>query len=151
MQDVVPHDLVKFGLIPELVGRLPVITALNGLDEDALVRILTEPKNSLISQYKKLFQLDKVELEFTPEALKAIAKKTIERRTGARGLRSIMEGLLTRLMFDVPTDYTVEKVTITEDTVTKDAKPEIVYNPERKPVKIKITTPRKRGRKNTAS
>ncbi|HHV31104.1 MAG: ATP-dependent Clp protease ATP-binding subunit ClpX [Ruminococcaceae bacterium] len=151
MQDVVPHDLVKFGLIPELVGRLPVITALNGLDEDALVRILTEPKNSLISQYKKLFQLDKVELEFTPEALKAIAKKTIERRTGARGLRSIMEGLLTRLMFDVPTDYTVEKVTITEDTVTKDAKPEIVYNPERKPVKIKITTPRKRGRKDTAS
>lgn len=151
MQDVVPHDLVKFGLIPELVGRLPVIAALNGLDEDALVRILTEPKNSLIAQYKKLFQLDKVELEFKPEALKAIAKKTIERRTGARGLRSIMESLLTSLMYDVPTDYTVEKVVITEDTVTKDAKPEIVNNPERKPVKIKITTPRKRGRKETAS
>ncbi len=151
MQDVVPHDLVKFGLIPELVGRLPVIAALNGLDEDALVRILTEPKNSLISQYKKLFQLDKVELEFQPEALKAIAKKTIERRTGARGLRSILESLLTGLMYEVPTDYTVEKVVITEDTVNTNAKPEIVYNPERKPVKIKITTPRKRGRKDTAS
>ncbi len=151
MQDVVPHDLVKFGLIPELVGRLPVIAALNGLDEDALVRILTEPKNSLINQYKKLFQLDKVELEFQPDALKAIAKKTIERRTGARGLRSIMEDLLTDLMFSVPSEYTIEKVTVTEDTVTKDAKPEIVYNPERKPVKIKITTPRKRGRKDTAS
>lgn len=151
MKDVVPHDLVKFGLIPELVGRLPVIASLNGLDQDALVRILTEPKNCLISQYKKLFQLDKVELEFQPEALKAVAKKTIDRRTGARGLRSIMEDLLTDLMYNVPTDFTVEKVTITADTVDKGAKPEIVYNPERKPVKIKITTPRKRGRKDTAS
>jgi ATP-dependent Clp protease ATP-binding subunit ClpX len=150
MQEVVPHDLVKFGLIPELVGRLPVIAALDGLDEDSLVKILTEPKNSLISQYKKLFQLDKVELEFQPEALKAIAKKTIERRTGARGLRSIMEDLLTNLMYNVPSDYTIEKVTITADTVEKGAQPEIVYNLERKPVKIKITTPRKRGRKDTA-
>jgi ATP-dependent Clp protease ATP-binding subunit ClpX len=151
MQSVVPHDLVKFGLIPELVGRLPVIASLNGLDEDSLARILTEPKNSLLNQYKKLFQLDKVELEFQPEALKAIAKKTIERRTGARGLRSIMEDLLTDLMYNVPSDYTVEKVTITADSVNKGTKPEIVYNPERKPVKIKITTPRKRGRKDTAS
>lgn len=151
MQSVVPHDLVKYGLIPELVGRLPVIAALNGLDEDALVRILTEPKNCLLNQYKKLFQLDKVELEFKPEALKAIAKKTIERRTGARGLRSIMENLLTDLMYKVPSDYTVEKVSITADTVEKGAEPEIVYNPDRKPVKIKITTPRKRGRKDTAS
>jgi len=151
MQSVVPHDLVKYGLIPELVGRLPVIAALNGLDEDALVRILTEPKNCLINQYKKLFQLDKVELEFEPEALKAIAKKTIDRRTGARGLRSIMEDLLTGLMYKVPSDYTVEKVTITADTVNNSTEPEIVYNPDRKPVKIKITTPRKRGRKDTAS
>ena len=90
MQDVIPHDLVKFGLIPELVGRLPVIAALNGLDEDSLVRILTEPRNSLLNQYKKLFQLDKVELVFQPEALRAVARKTIERKTGARGLRSIM-------------------------------------------------------------
>ena len=91
MQDVIPHDLVKFGLIPELVGRLPVIAALNGLDEDSLVRILTEPRNSLLNQYKKLFQLDKVELVFQPEALRAVARKTIERKTGARGLRSIMK------------------------------------------------------------
>lgn len=150
MQEVVPHDLVKFGLIPELVGRLPVIASLDGLDEDSLVKILTEPKNSLMSQYKKLFQLDKVELEFQPDALKAIAKKTIERRTGARGLRSIMEDLLSSLMYNVPSDYTVEKVTITADTVEKGTQPEIVYNSERKPVKIKITTPRKRGRKDTA-
>ncbi|MBW7574030.1 ATP-dependent Clp protease ATP-binding subunit ClpX [Caproiciproducens faecalis] len=151
MQDVVPHDLVKYGLIPELVGRLPVMTALNGLDEDALVRILTEPKNCLINQYKKLFQLDKVELEFEPEALKAIAKKTIDRRTGARGLRSIMEDLLTNLMYKVPSDYTVERVTITADTVNQGTEPEIVTNPDRKPVRIKITAPRKRGRKDTAS
>ncbi len=151
MQSVVPHDLVKFGLIPELVGRLPVISSLSGLDEDSLVRILTEPKNCLLNQYKKLFLLDKVELEFKSEALKAIAKKTIDRRTGARGLRSIMEDLLTDLMYKVPSDYTIEKVTITADTVNNNTEPEIVYNPDRKPVKIKITTPRKRGRKDTAS
>jgi len=151
MQSVVPHDLVKFGLIPELVGRLPVIASLSGLDEDSLVRILTEPKNCLLNQYKKLFLLDKVELEFKSEALKAIAKKTIDRRTGARGLRSIMEDLLTDLMYKVPSDYTIEKVTITADTVNNNTEPEIVYNPDRKPVKIKITTPRKRGRKDTAS
>lgn len=151
MKDVIPHDLVKFGLIPELVGRLPVIAALDGLDETALVRILTEPKNSLVNQYKKLFQLDKVELEFQPEALRAIAKKTLERRTGARGLRSILEEILTDLMYNVPSDYTVEKVVITQDTVEKGARPEITYNPERKPVTLKITSPSKRGRKNTAS
>ncbi|HEX3016510.1 MAG TPA: ATP-dependent Clp protease ATP-binding subunit ClpX [Caproicibacter sp.] len=151
MKEVVPHDLVKFGMIPELVGRLPMIATLDGLDEDALVRILTEPKNSLINQYKKLFQLDKVELEFQPDALKAIAKKTIERQTGARGLRSVVEGFLTELMYSVPSDYTVEKVTITADTVAKGEKPLIVYNPERKPVKLKISAPSKRGRKETAS
>lgn len=151
MKDVIPHDLVKFGLIPELVGRLPVIAALDGLNEDALVRILTEPKNSLVKQYKKLFQLDKVELEFQPEALRAIAKKTLERRTGARGLRSIMETLLTNLMYHVPSDYTVEKVVITKDAVEAGAKPEIFYNPERKPVALKITSSGKRGRKDTAS
>ena len=150
MQDVIPHDLVKFGLIPELVGRLPVIAALNGLDEDSLVRILTEPRNSLLNQYKKLFQLDKVELVFQPEALRAVARKTIERKTGARGLRSIMEEILTPLMYEVPTDYTVEKVTITPETVEKGEPPLLTYNPDRKPVKIKITTSRKRGRKDTA-
>ena len=127
MQDVIPHDLVKFGLIPELVGRLPVIAA-----------------------YKKLFQLDKVELVFQPEALRAVARKTIERKTGARGLRSIMEEILTPLMYEVPTDYTVEQVTITPETVEKGEPPLLTYNPDRKPVKIKITTSRKRGRKDTA-
>ena len=151
MKDVGPHDLVKFGMIPELVGRLPVIAALDSLDEDALVRILTEPKNSLISQYKKLFQLDKVELEFQPEALKAIAQKTIERHTGARGLRSVVEGFLTGLMYNVPSDYTVEKVTVTADTVLKGAQPQIVYNPDRKPVNLKISASGKKGRKETAS
>ena len=150
MQDVIPHDLVKFGLIPELVGRLPVIAALNGLDEDSLVRILTEPRNSLLNQYKKLFQLDKVELVFQRAALRAVARKTIERKTGARGLRSIMEEILTPLMYEVPTDYTVEQVTITPETVEKGEPPLLTYNPDRKPVKIKITTSRKRGRKDTA-
>ena len=151
MKEVTPHDLVKFGLIPELVGRLPVITALSDLDKAALVRILTEPKNSLASQYKKLFALDKVELAFTPEALDAIAEKTIERKTGARGLRSILEGTLTKLMFEVPGDYTIEKVTITKDTVLHNAAPEIERNPERIPVKIKMTQPKRRARKDSAS
>ena len=151
MSEVIPHDLVKYGLIPELVGRLPVITALNGLDEEALVRILTEPKNSLVKQYKHLFQLDKVDLDFQPDALREIAKKTIERQTGARGLRSILEEILTPLMYDVPSEYTVEKVTITPEAVKKGTAPELVYNENRKPVKIKISNPQKRGRKDTAS
>ncbi|MCF2651593.1 ATP-dependent Clp protease ATP-binding subunit ClpX [Anaeromassilibacillus senegalensis] len=151
MKEVTPHDLVKFGLIPELVGRLPVITALSDLDKNALVRILTEPKNCLVSQYKKLFELDKVDLEFTPDALDAIAEKTIERKTGARGLRSILEGTLTKLMFEVPGDYTIEKVTITKDTVLNGAAPELVRNEERIPVKIKMTQPKRRARKDSAS
>lgn len=151
MKEVTPHDLVKFGLIPELVGRLPVITALSDLDKSALVRILTEPKNCLVSQYKKLFELDKVDLEFTPEALDAIAEKTIARKTGARGLRSIMEDTLKNLMFEVPSDYTIEKVIITKDTVENGAAPEIVHNPDRVPVKIKMTQPKRRARKDSAS
>ena len=140
MKEVTPHDLVKFGLIPELVGRLPVITALSDLDKAALVRILTEPKNCLVSQYKKLFDLDKVDLEFTPEALDAIAEKTIARKTGARGLRSIMEDTLKNLMFEVPSDYTIEKITVTKDSVEN-----------RVPVKIKMTQPKRRARKDSAS
>ena len=119
MKDVTPHDLVKYGLIPELVGRIPVITALNALDEEALVRILREPKNSLLNQYKKLFDLDKVDLEFTEDALVAVAKKTLERKTGARGLRSIMEDILMPLMYRVPSDYTIEKVVITKEVVER--------------------------------
>ena len=151
MKEVTPHDLVKFGLIPELVGRLPVITALSDLDKAALVRILTEPKNCLVGQYKKLFDLDKVDLEFTPEALDAIAEKTIARKTGARGLRSIMEDTLKNLMFEVPSDYTIEKITVTKDSVENGAAPEIVHNPDRVPVKIKMTQPKRRARKDSAS
>ena len=151
MKEVTPHDLVKFGLIPELVGRLQVITALSDLDKAALVRILTEPKNCLVSQYKKLFDLDKVDLEFTPEALDAIAEKTIARKTGARGLRSIMEDTLKNLMFEVPSDYTIEKITVTKDSVENGAAPEIVHNPDRVPVKIKMTQPKRRARKDSAS
>ena len=151
MKDVTPHDLVKYGLIPELVGRIPVITALNALDEEALVRILREPKISLLNQYKKLFDLDKVDLEFTEDALTAVAKKTLERKTGARGLRSILEDILMPLMYQVPSDYTIEKVVITKETVEDGAAPQITYNKERKPVKIKITQPKRRDRRDSVS
>jgi ATP-dependent Clp protease ATP-binding subunit ClpX len=154
MSEVVPHDLVKFGIIPELVGRMPVITALSGLDEKALVRILTEPKNCLVKQYQKLFQLDQVDLEFTEDALLAIAQMTVKRHTGARGLRSTMENILTKLMYNVPSDYTIEKITVNKDTVENGTDPEIIRNPDRKPVKIKVSIPRsankKRGRRDTA-
>lgn len=151
MKDVTPHDLVKYGLIPELVGRIPVITSLNALDENSLVRILTEPKNSLVNQYKKLFDLDKVDLEFTPDSLISIAKRTLERKTGARGLRSIMEETLMPMMYEIPSDFTVEKVTVTKEMIENNAKPAIVYNKDRKPVKIKITQPKRRDRKDSVS
>ena len=151
MKDVTPHDLVKYGLIPELVGRIPVITSLEALDEESLVRILREPRNSLINQYKKLFDLDKVDLEFTQEALEAVAKKTLERKTGARGLRAILEGVLMPLMYQVPSDYTIEKVVVTKEMVEEGAPPQIVYNKDRKPVKIKITQPKRRDRKDSVS
>ncbi len=116
-KDVTAHDVVKFGLIPELVGRLPVIVSLDNLDNDALVRILSEPKNSLVKQYKKLFELDGNELEFTDEALKAIAEKAIERNTGARGLRAIIEEAMLDIMYEIPSRTDVEKVTVTEETI----------------------------------
>ncbi len=119
VSSIVPthQDLVKFGMIPELVGRLPVITALEKMDRESLIRIMSEPKNSVIRQYKALFEIDGVELEFEQEALEKIADITIERKTGARGLRSVIEGVLQKIMFEVPSDETVEKVIITADTV----------------------------------
>ena len=117
LKKVEPDDLVKFGLIPELIGRLPVVTVLDPLDEDALVRVLTEPKNSLVRQYKELLHLDNAELVFTDAALHAIARKTVERKSGARGLRSVVEDLLIPIMYDIPSDATITKVTIDEDTV----------------------------------
>lgn len=138
MEKVVSHDLVKFGLIPELVGRLPVITALSGLDEEALVRILTEPKNSLVKQYKKLFAYDNVKLEFEDDALKAIANKALEQQTGARGLRSIMEQNLTELMFEVPKDEKITKVTITADVISGNEKPIITRKTKKLPLEKNV-------------
>lgn len=125
LKQIIPHDLVKFGLIPELVGRLPMITTLEALDEGSLVRILTEPKDSIVKQYQALFAMDHVELSFTDDALRAIARRALERKTGARGLRGIMEELLQNLMFSIPSDPTVESVTITAEGVDDSKK--IVY------------------------
>lgn len=140
MSQAIPQDFVKFGLIPELVGRLPVIASLKGLDEEALIKILVEPKNSLIKQYKRLFEFDKVDLEFKESALKAVAKKAIERKIGARGLRSIIEETLERVMFDVPSDHTIEKVVIDDAVVNGKSKPKYVYNEDREPVIISINS-----------
>ncbi len=117
LKEVTPHDLVKYGIIPELVGRIPVITSLEPLDADAFVRILTEPKNSLFKQYKKLFELDGVELEFTPEAAKMIAEKAHELNTGARGLRAIMEKLMQSFMYTVPSDKEIKKLVIDKEHI----------------------------------
>ena len=126
MHEVVAHDLIKFGIIPELIGRLPVITALSDLSEDDMVRVLTEPKNSVIYQFKHLFKLDGVELLFEKEALYAIARKAKEQNTGARGLRGIIENLLKDLMFETPSDRTIEKIIITKDVVENNAQPQIL-------------------------
>lgn len=125
-KDVTAHDIVKFGLIPELVGRLPVIVGLENLDADALVRIMREPKNSLEKQYKKLFSMDDIELEFTDDALREIAARAIERNTGARGIRSIMEETLTSLMFELPSRDDVAKVIINGDCIKGEAEATIV-------------------------
>lgn len=122
-REVAPEDLVKYGIIPELVGRLPIVTVLNELDENALVRIMTEPKNALIKQYTYLLGLDGIELEVEPNALKEIAKKAVERKTGARGLRTILEEMLAETMFDAPSDETLTKVVITEDNVKNNTQP----------------------------
>jgi ATP-dependent Clp protease ATP-binding subunit ClpX len=131
-RDVEPEDLIKFGLIPELVGRLPVVATLGELTEDALVRILTEPKNALTKQYQKLFGMDGVELEVRPSALAAIARKALARKTGARGLRSIMEHVLIDTMFDLPTLDGVAKVVVDEHNVEDGSKPLLVYREQAK-------------------
>ena len=130
-RQVQPHDLLKFGIIPELVGRLPVITSLNELNSDDMIRILTEPKNALCKQYKKIFSFDGVELEFTPEALQAVAKLAVERKIGARGLRAVMEGFLTKIMFEIPSDRSIRRVVITEQTVLDSAEPQIIRGEEK--------------------
>ena len=129
---VVPQDLVKFGIVPELVGRLPIITVLDELDENALVKILTEPKNALIKQYKKLFEYDDIELVVEDDALIEIAKKTIAQKTGARGLRAIVENILMNVMFDAPSREDVSKVIITKECVTEDAQPKVECNKKKR-------------------
>jgi len=131
MSKVIPQDLVKFGLIPELVGRLPVLTALKNLDEEALIKILKEPKNSLFKQYQGLFGIDDVELEFTDEAFSEIAKSALEKKTGARGLRAIMEKVLLPIMYTAPSDPSIEKITVTKECVVNGALPVIQRNPSR--------------------
>ena len=140
LREVQPHDILKFGLIPELVGRLPVIASLDALRREDLVRILKEPKNALVKQYKKLLEYDDVELEFEPEALDAIADKAIERNIGARGLRAVMEGLLTKSMYEIPSDPTVVKVVITRDCVEGKGEPELTRDPEKVGYSAKLNT-----------
>jgi len=142
---VQPHDLLKFGIIPELVGRLPVITSLNSLTRSDLVHILTQPKNALVKQYQKLFEYDDVELEFEKEALEAVADQAIARSIGARGLRAVMEGLLTQIMYDIPSDPTIEKAVITKACVEGTGKPIITRNPEKINYTVKLNTGKKEG------
>ena len=131
-KELEPEDLLKFGLIPEFVGRLPVLATLEDLDEAALVTILTEPKNALVKQYQRLFELEDVKLKFTDDALTAIAKRAIMRKTGARGLRSIMEDILLNTMFDLPSTEGVEEVVVNEEAVTSEAQPLLIYSEQRK-------------------
>jgi ATP-dependent Clp protease ATP-binding subunit ClpX len=154
MKEVTAHDLVKYGIIPELIGRLPVITALSGLDTDALVKILTVPKNSIVQQYKKLFELDGVELLFEEEALRAIAQQAQDQHTGARGLRGIMEDILTDLMFEAPSDPTIDKIIITEDVIKNGTAPQITRKKEllqTNSVKLTQKDAKKRQKRSTAS
>ena len=140
MAEIQPQDLLKFGIIPELVGRLPVISPLEALTREDLVRILTEPKNALVKQYKALLAYDGVELVFERQALEAVADKAIERNIGARGLRAVMEGMLTKVMYDIPSDPTITRVTITADCVNGGAEPVVERDPDKVAHKAKLKT-----------
>ena len=137
-EELLPQDLLKFGLIPEFVGRLPIIATLQELDKEALINIVTEPKNALTKQYKKLLELDGVELEFEPEALNSIVEKAIERNTGARGLRSIIEDIMRDIMFDIPSNPKIEKCIITKETVEGKEGPKLVLNENKTSKRMKI-------------
>lgn len=147
LKEVMPGDFIKFGLIPEFIGRVPVVVSLDALDEEALIRILREPKNSLTKQYKKLFELDGVELEFTEEALIEVAKKALERKTGARGLRAIMENSLMDLMYKTPSDKTIRKCNITKEVIDGTGEPEIVRG---EPPLTPLEKRKQRKRKNVS-
>jgi ATP-dependent Clp protease ATP-binding subunit ClpX len=132
IQDLEPEDLLKFGLIPEFVGRLPVVATLEDLDEDALITILTKPKNALVKQYQRLFDMEETQLTFTDDALSAIAKKAIERKTGARGLRSILEAILLDTMFELPGMDDVTEIVVNEESVDAENKPLMIYGDQKK-------------------
>ena len=150
-EQLLPQDLLKFGLIPEFVGRLPIIATLQELDRDALIDIVTKPKNALVKQYQKLFKLDNVDLEFEQEALNLIVDKAIERKTGARGLRSIIEEIMRDVMYDIPSNKKIAKCIITKDTVLENKKPEIIIDENKKPVTLTKQTNKKKIRKRNAS
>ena len=150
LSHILPQDLLKFGLIPEFVGRLPVIVTLGSLDRQALVQILTEPKNALVKQYQKLFEMDDSLLEFEPDALEAIADKALARNTGARGLRAIIEEIMLDVMYDIPSANNVEKCIVTKDTVETRKVPQLVINENRKPLK-KAAGKKSRVKKESAS
>jgi ATP-dependent Clp protease ATP-binding subunit ClpX len=139
LKKILPEDLLKYGLIPEFVGRLPIIVTLDALDEDALIRILTEPRNALVKQYQKFFEMDNVLLEFTPDALRAIAKQAIDRKTGARGLRAILEDVMLDIMYEIPSRDDIAKCVITKEVILKKEKP-IIVTAERKKGKKKEVT-----------
>ncbi len=135
LKHVLPQDLLKYGLIPEFVGRLPIVVTLHSLDHEALIKILTEPKNALVKQYQKLFEIDDVILEFETQSLDAIATKAVARNTGARGLRAILEETMLDVMFDIPSASNIEKCTVTKDTIENNRQPELVINENRKPIR----------------
>ena len=149
-KELLPQDLLKFGLIPEFIGRLPIIATLEDLDKEALIKILVEPKNSLVKQYQKLFEIDGVELVFEREALEAIVDKAIERKTGARGLRSIIEDIMRDIMFEIPSNPNIEKCIITKETVINKKEPELVINELKNERKQKEKKKRQTPNKETA-
>ena len=132
LKQLIPEDLLKFGLIPEFIGRVPVIVTLDALDKDALIRILTEPKNALIKQYQRLLKMDQVELEFTDESLVAIAEAALARNTGARGLRSIVEKTMNDIMYEVPSNPQIAKVVIHKECITEGKAPEVILHKKKK-------------------
>jgi ATP-dependent Clp protease ATP-binding subunit ClpX len=148
LQKILPEDLLKYGLIPEFVGRLPIVATLNALDEDALVKILKEPKNALVKQYQKLFEMDGVILEFDEEALGLIAQKAIERKTGARGLRAILEDIMLNVMYEIPSRDDIEKCVITKDTILNRQEPMLIIADSQKPRK---SAKKPKEKKETAS
>lgn len=145
LKEVMPEDLVKFGIIPELVGRLPIVVTLNGLDKDALVNILKEPKNSLVKQYTRLLEMDGVKLTFDDDALEAMAEEAVRRKTGARGLRSIMENTMMDVMYDTPSDNTIVGCHVTRESVTEGKMPELIHGEMKQPARKTVKTKKRRS------